>query len=277
MTDQIPSADPLFLFGCRTAWLRLGDRRACEVLVGASQGLGEVRWLAKVFLQEIGVLSGRLTTSSGVSAPRGFMNENSNMSRCKATEAGAIGETDNHASSSPGADKRAAFEAFVETNQLPLIGFLYRLVGGAAAAEQIAAEVFVCLYRSAGKRLQLVDCVISMYRLASALGIKYVRAHNSPRLADTTTTKSGNQPLRTNSLTKKGSSRAAQTESREERVAGAIRGMPERQQLAVLLHKYQGLNAAQIAQVLQASETEVKNVLWRAYGVLCGRLKVFLV
>ena len=64
-----------------------------------------------------------------------------------------------------------------------------------------------------------------------------------------------------------------------ERVAAIrkhVESLPERQRLAVIMHKYQGLDYRQIAEVLQLSESATKSLLFRAYESLRQRLKEFV-
>lgn len=251
MTNQILSADPLFLFACRILWMRRGDRRAYDALIRESHGSGEVSWLANILLQEIDgkIRPADLSTLGG--SMSGSMNRKCQASRWKLKFRTALSDTNNPIRSLSGADKYAAFESFVGKHRVQLIAFLYRLVGSASAAEQIAAEIFVSLYRSAGDRLQAPDCVLSMYRLAADLGLKYARAHR-----DFSTIHTG---------------------SRQARIAEALWKLPEQQQLSILLHKYQGLKTAQIAQVLQTSEPEIKALLLHAYETLHSKLKAGVV
>jgi RNA polymerase sigma-70 factor (ECF subfamily) len=55
-------------------------------------------------------------------------------------------------------------------------------------------------------------------------------------------------------------------------VRQAIEALPIKQRAAVLMHKYEGLDYAQIAAVLGVSESATKSLLFRAYESLRGRL-----
>jgi RNA polymerase sigma-70 factor, ECF subfamily len=48
----------------------------------------------------------------------------------------------------------------------------------------------------------------------------------------------------------------------------AIDKLPEKQRAAVLLHKYQELDYAEIAKILSCSESALKSLLFRAYESL---------
>jgi RNA polymerase sigma-70 factor (ECF subfamily) len=55
-------------------------------------------------------------------------------------------------------------------------------------------------------------------------------------------------------------------------VRAAIEALPDKQKAAVLMHKYQEMEYAQIAAVLGCSESAVKSLLFRAYETLRSRL-----
>ncbi|HYI94759.1 MAG TPA: sigma-70 family RNA polymerase sigma factor [Bryobacteraceae bacterium] len=55
-------------------------------------------------------------------------------------------------------------------------------------------------------------------------------------------------------------------------VRAAIESLAPKQKAAVLMHKYQEMDYAQIAAVLGASESGVKSLLFRAYETLRARL-----
>ncbi len=52
----------------------------------------------------------------------------------------------------------------------------------------------------------------------------------------------------------------------------AIQSLPAKQRAAVMLHKYEEMEYAQIAVVLSCSESAVKSLLFRAYEALRARL-----
>jgi RNA polymerase sigma-70 factor, ECF subfamily len=48
----------------------------------------------------------------------------------------------------------------------------------------------------------------------------------------------------------------------------AIASLPEKQRVAVLLHKYEEMDYAEIAKILECSESALKSLLFRAYETL---------
>jgi RNA polymerase sigma-70 factor (ECF subfamily) len=52
--------------------------------------------------------------------------------------------------------------------------------------------------------------------------------------------------------------------------------LPEKQRVAVLMHKYDAMDYREIAAVLKLSESATKSLLFRAYETLRERLKGFI-
>jgi len=57
-------------------------------------------------------------------------------------------------------------------------------------------------------------------------------------------------------------------DARRKMIRHAIDKLPEKQRAAVLLHKYQELDYAEIAKILACSESALKSLLFRAYESL---------
>jgi len=57
-------------------------------------------------------------------------------------------------------------------------------------------------------------------------------------------------------------------DARKKMIRHAIEKLPEKQRAAVLLHKYQELDYAEIAKILSCSESALKSLLFRAYEAL---------
>jgi RNA polymerase sigma-70 factor (ECF subfamily) len=55
-------------------------------------------------------------------------------------------------------------------------------------------------------------------------------------------------------------------------VRQAISSLPQKQRAAVMMHKYEEMEYAQIAGVIGCSESAVKSLLFRAYESLRARL-----
>jgi RNA polymerase sigma-70 factor (ECF subfamily) len=59
---------------------------------------------------------------------------------------------------------------------------------------------------------------------------------------------------------------------RTELIRKAVWALPEKQRAAVLLHKYEEMDYAEIAKALECSESALKSLLFRAYETLRAQL-----
>ena len=63
--------------------------------------------------------------------------------------------------------------------------------------------------------------------------------------------------------------------SRAHEIRKAVETLPSKQLAAVLMHKYDGMDCTQIAEVLNCSIPALKSLLFRAYSTLRQRLTQF--
>lgn len=170
----------------------------------------------------------------------------------------------------------SAFEHLVEKFRRPLVGFLYRMARNHAVAEELAQEVFLRVYRSRKTYRASAKFTTWMYRIAVNLAVNHARdSRNRRGEVSLDEPKEGGAAFEVAD----GELTAEQDLLRRERVRAIrshVEALPERQRLAVVMHKYQGLDYRQIAQVLKLSESATKSMLFRAYETLRESLKEFL-
>lgn len=170
----------------------------------------------------------------------------------------------------------AAFDHLVEKFRRPLVGFLYRMARSHAVAEELAQEVFLRVYRSRNSYRVDAKFTTWMYRIATNLAVNYARDTRRRRGEVSLDEPSGGGMA---FEVADGEPTAEQDLLRRERrraIRSQVEALPERQRLAVVMHKYQGLDYRQIAQVLKLSESATKSLLFRAYETLRESLKEFL-
>jgi RNA polymerase sigma-70 factor (ECF subfamily) len=177
------------------------------------------------------------------------------------------------------AGDQAAFDYLVQKYRRAMVGFMYRMAHNSAAAEDLAQEVFLRVYRSRDTYAASAKFTTWLYRIATNLAVNYARdtRHEKPE-----NTVSLDQPDEETGLTMDiadNSLTAEQNMLRRERMAAIrkhVHELPERQRLAVVMHKYQGMDYRQIAEVLHLSESATKSLLFRAYETLRDKLKDFV-
>ncbi len=173
----------------------------------------------------------------------------------------------------------AAFEYLVQKYRRPMVSYMYRMCHNAAAAEDLAQEVFLRVYRSRGNYEPSAKFTTWLYRIATNLAVNHARDSRHERPENTVSVDEPDQETGLALDLPDGSLTAEEALLRRERMAAIrqrVRALPERQRTAVLMHKYQQMDYHQIAEVLKLSESATKSLLFRAYETLRVQLKEFL-
>jgi len=172
-----------------------------------------------------------------------------------------------------------AFNYLVEKYRRPIVSFMYRMAHNSAVAEELAQEVFLRVYRSREGYKAEAKFSTWVYRIATNLAVNHARdtRHERPD-----TTLSLDEPDQETGMTldvADGRPTVEQSLLRRERLAAIrehVQALPDRQRLAVIMHKYQGMDYRAIGEVLKLSEAATKSLLFRAYQTLRERLKDFV-
>lgn len=166
----------------------------------------------------------------------------------------------------------ASFGVLLERHRNSVIHFLYRMVQDRAVAEELAQEVFLRVYKARGSYEPSAKFTTWLFRIATHLALNSIRDRR--RAKDHTSLDEESElggPVQLASGEPTAEQVMVERVLRNE-VRQAIGTLPEKQRAAVLMHKYEELDYAQIASVLNTSESAVKSLLFRAYESLRARL-----
>lgn len=170
-----------------------------------------------------------------------------------------------------------AFDAIMARYKRPVLSFVYRMIGDAAEAEDVAQDVFVRAYRSIRKpgfrqtTGKFSTWLFQVARNAALDCLRRRKRHPAESLA----------AMDDNGESVAGTGRTAHEESvaREtgEEIAAAVALLPEDQRTVLMLSEYEDLSYAEIAAVLKCSLKSVEGRLFRARQFLRQRLLHLLV
>jgi RNA polymerase sigma-70 factor (ECF subfamily) len=167
----------------------------------------------------------------------------------------------------------ASFGVLLEKHRSSVVHFLYRMVQNPAVAEELAQEVFLRVYRSRSTYEPTAKFTTWLFRIATHLALNSLRDNKNERLQDRLDEDSSSDlPIRQVSDGRPSVEQRMVYEAKLDEVRRAIGALPEKQRVAVLMHKYEEMEYAQIAKVLNCSESAVKSLLFRAYEALRARL-----
>jgi RNA polymerase sigma-70 factor, ECF subfamily len=173
----------------------------------------------------------------------------------------------------------SAFAYLVQKYRRPMVGFMYRMCHNPSTAEELAQEVFLRVYRSRTSYEPSAKFTTWLYRIATNLAVNHARDTRHERPENTVRLDEPDQETGTTPDLADESLSAEEQILKRERLAAIrskVNALPERQRVAVIMHKYQQMDYRQIAGVLKLSESATKSLLFRAYETLREQLKEFV-
>jgi len=173
------------------------------------------------------------------------------------------------------AGDQASFELLLRKYRTPLVSFLHRMVRNSTEAEDLAQEVFLRVYRARKQYAPSAKFTTWLFRIATNLALNALRdgryrqmevSLDQPGEAG----ESGDSEHAAIQLPdgRPGVEQQLVARDRAAIIRRAIEALPEKQRAAVLLHKYHELEYAEIARILDCSESALKSLLFRAYETL---------
>lgn len=163
----------------------------------------------------------------------------------------------------------AAFEELVQRYQARVLAVLEHLVGNRHQAEDLAQEVFLRIYRARNTYQPNAKFATWLFKIVNNLALNQMRNRSRRRemstdfrpdgsqfheaFADAVQVSSGQMPAR----------RLDKLEMRDI-IRLALESLNERQRLAILLCKFEGMSYADIALAMDMSPKAVKSLLSRA-------------
>jgi RNA polymerase sigma-70 factor (ECF subfamily) len=177
------------------------------------------------------------------------------------------------------AGDEAGFNYLVEKHHRAMIHFLFRMVRNQAVAEELAQEVFLRVYRSRESYRAEAKFTTWLYRIATNLAVNHARDTRNERAVQSVYLDQPDEETGTTPDVADDDPNVEQNLLREERMVAIrqhVMALPERQRMAVLMHKYQEMDYRQIGEVLKLSESATKSLLFRAYQTLREKLKDFV-
>ncbi len=175
----------------------------------------------------------------------------------------------------------AAFSQLVESYQDRLVGVLYHLLGQQEAAEDLAQEAFLRIYRNRKKYEAKAKFSTWLFHIANNLASNWRRDGARRRTANFPSSDSGALGPRPQEwlLAEKSALMPARVLDRTETqtlVRAALDSLSDRQKMAVLLHKFEQMSYIDIATAMDLSPQAVKSLLSRARENLRVFLEPFL-
>lgn len=170
-----------------------------------------------------------------------------------------------------------SFELLLHKYRTPLVNFLCRMVKDQAAAEDLAQEVFLRVYRARKEYSPSAKFTTWLFRIATNLALNAIRdgRYRQMTISIDAQVDEDDAPMEVAAKEMRADDRLIERE-RNEMIRGAILSLPEKQRVAVVLHKYHDMDYAEIGKILGCSESALKSLLFRAYETLRVQLALLV-
>jgi len=168
-----------------------------------------------------------------------------------------------------------AFEQLVGRHQALVAGTVARMLGSNSDVEDIAQQVFIRVWKSAGRYVARAKFTTWLLKITRNLVFNEMRrAKRHPHMPVQIEPEAEEIPLKDEAAT---SPDAALLQSElQQAIENAITLLPETQRMALVLRRYEELSYEEIADVLDLSVPAVKSLLFRARTELRERLRNYL-
>ena len=163
----------------------------------------------------------------------------------------------------------ASFDLLLQKYRTPLVNFLYRMVRDAATAEDLAQEVFLRVYRARKQYSPSAKFTTWLFRIATNLALNSVRdnRYRQMQVSLDVPAEEDVAPIQIPAKEMRIDEHMVERD-RARMIRQAVAALPEKQRVAVLLHKYEEMDYGEIAKILDCSESALKSLLFRAYETL---------
>jgi RNA polymerase sigma-70 factor (ECF subfamily) len=180
-------------------------------------------------------------------------------------------------------DDAAAFEELMLRFQNRVLSLLRHLVGNRDTAEDLTQEVFLRVFRARKNYQPDAKFTTWLYTITNNVAFNQLRTRQRKPEVQLGTDRSGSDsdsPLTPEELILASSGaiptrRLDQLELKQ-MVHLAIESLNDRQRMAVLLHKFEGMNYADIAAAMEMTPQAVKSLLCRAHTHLRDILQAYM-
>ena len=164
------------------------------------------------------------------------------------------------------AGDEASFDELLRRYRTPVVNFIQRMARDHATAEDLAQEAFIRVYHARHKYTPDAKFTTWLFRICSNLALNSLRdgRRRQKEISLDAPPEEDSAPLEVPSRERRIDEWMMESDRARE-IRRAIERLPEKQRAAVLMHKYQEMEYAEIADALDCSESALKSLLFRAY------------
>ncbi len=173
----------------------------------------------------------------------------------------------------------AALQNLIEAHQQRIIGTVTKMLGDEAEAEDVAQQVFIRVWKSAGRYEPTAKFTTWLYKITRNLVFNELRRrkrHTAQSLDRPLGSDDDDRAPQIADPSVKAPDTALLDAEMQAAIQSAIDSLPETQRLAIILRRYDDVSYEEIAEILELTVPAVKSVLFRARTDLREKLRQYL-
>ncbi len=173
----------------------------------------------------------------------------------------------------------SAFEELVAKHQRLVLNTIFRYIGNQAEAEDLSQEVFIRVFKFAKRYRPQAKFTTWLYRIITNICLNYHRQKKrKPSVSlDSPVFIEGEELPRQISLPSDTQPDVIlERQEKDSVIREAIDSLPEKQKMAVILQRFEGLSYGEISKIMGCSVSAIESLLFRAKQALKEKLKDYL-
>lgn len=166
----------------------------------------------------------------------------------------------------------SAFSELMKRHYKGVLNYIYRFTNLKENSEDLTQEVFLRVYRSAGKYKPEAKFTTWLYKIATNVSLTHVKKKNTDMSLDEMNENTGEYQDPGEEI----SDSVIYRKEMKNVIFSTMETLPEREKIAIMLCKYEGLSYEETANVLECSVGAVKAYVHRGRIKLINKLKPYL-
>lgn len=188
-----------------------------------------------------------------------------------------LSDPDNQLMQKAGSGDRTAFKQLVQKHQRTVTGIIYRYTGNHNEVEDLAQDIFLKIYKAANSYVPRAQFKTWLYKVVANHCLNFFRSQKRKAFISSLDQSSEeyNPHIQRTEEQQKQPELILQQQELHTALKSALSELPERQRMAIILHRFEGLSYKEIATVMGSSLSAVESLIFRAMNNLKEKLSPY--
>ena len=189
-----------------------------------------------------------------------------------------LSDPDNQLMQKAGSGDRAAFKELIKKHQGTVTGIIYRYTGNHNEVEDLAQDIFLKIYKAADSYVPRAQFKTWLYKVVANHCLNFFRSQKRKAFItslDQSLSEDHNPHIQRTDAQKEQPEILLQQQELHIALKKALSELPERQRMAIILHRFEGLSYKEVADTLGSSLSAVESLIFRAMNNLKEKLSPY--